>query len=203
MTLRLTPFAGLLLVTACTLPGRAGSSGTAATGDRAWQASPTVPAGQPVWGRPGAGQPAAPQGTGAAVGLEAEVLAEVNARRQRGAVCGARTFGGAPPLQAHAALAQAARAHSADMAARNYFSHDSADGRKLVDRLRAAGYRGTTYGENIAAGRPTAAAVVEQWMKSPEHCSGIMDRDFRFMGVGHAERPGSTFVHYWTQDFGA
>ena len=211
MTLRLAPLVGLLLVTACTLPGRASSPAQPAPTAWGWQggAAPggQPGGGQPVWTQPsgqgGGGAPAAAPPAGGEAALEAQVLVEVNARRQRGATCGGKAFGAAPALQAHAALAQAARGHSADMAARNYFDHTSPDGRKVVDRLRAAGYRGATYGENIAAGRPTAASVVDQWMNSPPHSTNIMDRDFRFMGVGHAERAGTTYTHYWTQDFGA
>lgn len=130
------------------------------------------------------------------------MLAETNARRQQGAVCGGQAYGPAAPLAHHEGLQQAARLHSKDMADRNYFSHDSLDGRTVATRLRAAGYQGKTYGENIAAGNATARATVDQWMNSPGHCANIMDPTFRTLGVGYASSQGSEFGHYWTQDFG-
>lgn len=161
-----------------------------------------VPTGTP--GAPPAGSPAgAPGGwSPSSAPMEAAVLAEVNVRRQRGAACGDKSFGPAAPLSGSAALEQAARAHSVDMAARNYFSHTSQDGRTVQQRLQAAGYRGGAYGENIAAGRETAHDTVEQWMQSPGHCANIMDPSFRLLGVGHAYSAASSFGHYWTQDFG-
>ncbi|HEU4407024.1 MAG TPA: CAP domain-containing protein [Polyangiaceae bacterium] len=134
--------------------------------------------------------------------LEHEVLVRVNAVRSRGAQCGNQPFGPAAPLEPHPALHAAARGHSQDMATQDYFDHTSRDGRTMVTRVRAAGYGGGAIGENIAAGRATAEAVVDQWVQSPGHCSNLMSREFRFLGVGYAFRPGSRFGHYWTQNFG-
>ncbi|MCU0684249.1 MAG: CAP domain-containing protein [Polyangiaceae bacterium] len=88
------------------------------------------------------------------------------------------------------------------MATNDYFDHVSRDGRTMVTRVRAAGYVGGAIGENIAAGRATAEAVVDQWVRSPGHCANLMSREFRFLGVGYAYRPGTRFGHYWTQNFG-
>lgn len=135
--------------------------------------------------------------------LEDQVLAEVNARRAIGAMCGAKSFGPAPPLQNHAALRTAARGHSKDMATRNYFDHNNPEGKGPKDRIMAAGWLGIGYsGENIAAGNGTASATVGQWMKSPGHCENIMDKDFKFLGVGYFANPGAKYQHYWTQNFG-
>ncbi|HEU4536602.1 MAG TPA: CAP domain-containing protein [Polyangiaceae bacterium] len=153
---------------------------------------------------PGPTPPAPPAGNHPAAwaALEQEVLARTNAVRARGATCGSQSFGPAAPLEAHPALQAAARGHSLDMATNNYFDHESRDGRTMVTRVRAAGYTGGAIGENIAAGRPTAEAVVDQWVHSPGHCANLMGREFRFLGVGYAFRPGSRFGHYWTQNFG-
>ena len=89
------------------------------------------------------------------------------------------------------------------MATQNYFSHTSLDGRTLSQRLTNAGYAGAfPWGENIAAGQPTPQAVVDAWMSSPGHCTNIMNGSYRAIGVGYAFRAGSTYGHYWTQDFG-
>jgi uncharacterized protein YkwD len=134
--------------------------------------------------------------------FEDETLLLTNQRRAMGAVCGDRTFGPALPLAMNAALRQAARDHSRDMGSRGYFDHGSPDGRSPDDRMRAAGWSGKSSGENIYGGPPTAAAVVDGWMKSPGHCANLMSPGYRVIGVGYAEVKGSPLGHYWTQDFG-
>lgn len=134
--------------------------------------------------------------------LEEQVLLEVNARRASGSNCGGRPFSPAIALQGHPALRNAARGHSKDMASRNYFDHNSPEGRSMVDRIRAAGFTNkTTLGENIAAGNSTARETVQQWMDSPGHCMNIMNPDFRYLGVGYFYQSGTQYGHYWTQNF--
>lgn len=135
--------------------------------------------------------------------LEDQVLAEVNIFRAQGAVCGGKSFGPAPPLANHTALRIAARGHSKDMATRNYFDHTSPEGKGPKERIMAAGWINPGYsGENIAAGNGTASATVQQWMKSPGHCENIMDKDFKYLGVGYFANPSAKYQHYWTQNFG-
>ena len=127
----------------------------------------------------------------------------VNARRAAPATCGGRRFGPAPALAAHPALRVAARDHSLDMASRNYFDHVTPERRTVEQRAKAAGFPfEATIGENIGAGRPTAAGVVEQWMASTHHCQNIMNPQFRHIGVGYATREGARYTHYWTLVFG-
>jgi uncharacterized protein YkwD len=134
--------------------------------------------------------------------FEDETLVLTNQRRAMGAVCGDRAFGPALPLAMDAALRRAAREHSRDMGSRSYFSHDSPDGRSPDDRMRAAGWSGKSSGENIYGGPPTAAAVVDGWVKSPGHCANLMGPGYRSIGIGYADVPGSPLHNYWTQDFG-
>lgn len=127
----------------------------------------------------------------------------MNQRRAAGATCGGTTYGPAPALTLNAALRDAARAHSEDMATHNYFSHTSYDGRTFSQRVSSAGYTGASpWGENIAAGQASPAAVVNGWMGSAGHCANIMNPGFRAIGVGYAYRAASNYGHYWTQDFG-
>jgi uncharacterized protein YkwD len=130
---------------------------------------------------------------GGLTGPEAEVLRLVNAERAK-AGCGA--------LASNATLLAVARAHSRDMGENRYFDHASQDGRSPFDRMRAAGYRGTRMGENIAAGQRTAAAVVASWMKSPGHRANILTCGYTEIGIGAATVGGSPYGTYWTQDFG-
>jgi uncharacterized protein YkwD len=141
--------------------------------------------------------------------FEAEVLRLTNLQRVAGYTCtDAKTGQTAvmPPVPAlawNAQLTSAARLHSADMGAKNYFSHTSLDGTAFSERITRAGYVWRTAGENIAAGYGTPAAVVDGWMDSFGHCENIMSGAFTDLGVGYASVPGSTYGDYWTQDFGA
>lgn len=135
--------------------------------------------------------------------FEEQVVVLVNQYRAAGATCGGTYYGPAPGLVMNAQLRAAARGHSEDMAVNNYFSHTSLDGRTFDQRIREAGYGGAyPWGENIAAGQSTPEEVVTGWMASPGHCTNIMSPGFKAIGVGYAFRSGSTYRHYWTQDFG-
>ncbi|MFI9005630.1 CAP domain-containing protein [Actinosynnema sp. NPDC053489] len=112
---------------------------------------------------------------------------------------GERAANGCPALAADDRLAAAARAHSADMAAQNYFDHVSKDGRSFVDRVKAAGYPAPG-AENIAAGQRTPEAVVKGWMDSPGHRANILNCKLKALGVGMAR--GGSYGIYWTQNFG-
>jgi uncharacterized protein YkwD len=137
--------------------------------------------------------------------FEAELLQRVNAQRATGASCGTRgSFAASGQLVWNPALTQAAAGHSQDMAAKNYFSHTSADGRTLDQRVTAAGYRWHALAENIAAGYPTVQAVVNGWMGSDGHCANIMNPGLRDIGVACvAGTASTTFSNYWTMDLGA
>jgi len=101
-------------------------------------------------------------------------------------------------------LDQAADKFSNRMASGNFFSHtDPSDGSTPGSRIRVEGYSGGWTGENIAAGRNTAAAVFQQWIDSPPHRANILNSNFTHMGIGYAYNANSTYGHYWTQTFGA
>ena len=126
-------------------------------------------------------------------GDEARVLQLVN--QQRAAA-------GCHALTSNSILVSVARAHSKDMAVNHYFDHNSQDGRTPFDRMRSAGYHGNLMGENIAAGQPTPAAVMDAWMHSPGHRANILNCGYKVIGVGVYRLAGSPFGVYWTQDFG-
>lgn len=122
-----------------------------------------------------------------------EVIDLVNRERQDA---------GLRPLAYSDELSLAAGLHAQEMADLDYFSHTSQDGREFDDRIRDAGYDCAFCGENIAAGYSTPDTVVAGWMNSPGHRANILDPDFCDIGVGYAAEAGSTYTHYWTQDFG-
>ncbi|MFI6642949.1 CAP domain-containing protein [Streptomyces sp. NPDC050504] len=108
---------------------------------------------------------------------------------------------GLRPLAADPRLASAAQTHSADMAARGFYSHTTPEGTEPWDRAAAAGAAHRGIGENIACGQRTPAEVVLGWMNSPGHRANILKPDFTHIGIGFAG--GGRAGTYWTQLFGA
>ena len=125
--------------------------------------------------------------------VESDILVLVNAER---------ASEGLEPLSYDACLAAAALGHSEDMGENDYFSHTGLNDSSPGDRITAAGYVWTTYGENIAAGYLTPEAVMAGWMVSPGHRANILNPDFCDIGVGYAYITPSSYGQYWTQNFG-
>ncbi|WP_211370283.1 CAP domain-containing protein [Nonomuraea turkmeniaca] len=108
-----------------------------------------------------------------------------------------RAKAGCRPLKHDAELRRAAYGHSRDMVAKDYFDHTSPSGKDAGDRIKAAGFSPvSSWGENIAAGQRTAAAVMKDWMSSSGHKRNILDCSYTHIGVGYASS-------YWTQVFAA
>jgi uncharacterized protein YkwD len=127
--------------------------------------------------------------------VRSELLAAVNAQRKRA---------GVPPLTANSRLDQAAQRHATDMLARNYFAHESPEGKTVRERAKAAGYDWRAIGENIAEGQTSVAEVMKTWLNSPGHRHNILDRDFKELGTGLAlGRSGGGYKVEWVQVFGA
>ncbi|MFI6857665.1 CAP domain-containing protein [Streptomyces sp. NPDC050416] len=144
------------------------------TGDTYWTA---------LWARP-----LTPEGL---AGAAAAVTDLTNRERARA---------GLPPLAADPLLTAAAQAHSADMVARDFYSHTAPGGSRPWDRAAAAGSTRRSIGENIACGQRSPAEVVEGWMNSPGHRANILKPGFTHLGVGFAG--GGRAGTYWTQLFG-
>merc|ERR1712050_483206 len=81
------------------------------------------------------------------------------------------------------------------MARRGYFDHVSPDGESPQDRV--AGLRVSA--ENIAVGQDSARGVLDDWLKSDEHCMNMMNPRNTMIGVGYF--PGRKY--FWTQVFSA
>jgi uncharacterized protein YkwD len=135
-------------------------------------------------------------------GADKKILDLVNDARAKERACGTKRYGAARPLVWNAALADAARTHSSDMANNNYFAHAAKDGARAGERARQAGYRWQRIGENIAAGQDSARSTVDGWLASPGHCANIMNPQFTEMGAAHAINKKSDLLIYWTQVFG-
>ena len=133
--------------------------------------------------------------------------------------------GSLPPLKQVDLLHGSSGLHSANMAQRDFFAHCDPDTLTSAgDRMDAAGYSWSTWGENIAAGYSTPAAVMTAWMGSSGHRANILSTGYREIGVGYELQSGDLatvrldsngdcipdpppyddgpFYHYWTQNFG-
>lgn len=129
-----------------------------------------------------------------------EFLDRINRVRAMGCKCGTTKMAPAPPLVWNERLEEAAYGHAKDMAKKEYFAHDSKDGRKIKDRIFAVGYNNKGFksyeiGENIAMGQESIAEVSDGWFKSEYHCKNLMNPGFREIGV-------AMYNKYWVQDFG-
>lgn len=195
---RARPVALIALVCALAACGGGGDS----------PATPAPPATGPAPPAPAASGPgggaASSTGTCNLPDFATNVLARVNQYRAAGANCGSGgNFVAAPALAWNLPLTQAADAHSRDMVANNFFSHTGHNGSSAGQRITAAGYNWSTYGENIAAGQGSINQVVDGWMASDGHCANIMDAAFVDIGVVCvAGTASTTYRTYWTMDLG-
>jgi uncharacterized protein YkwD len=111
-----------------------------------------------------------------------------------------------PPFTFSAALRSAAREHSADMLAQQYFEHDAPH--ETFDHRIRRHLASTLVGENIAWGTgryATPEALVQLWMHSPTHRHIILLRELHRVGLGVAigTFDGSPGAAMATADFAA
>jgi uncharacterized protein YkwD len=118
-------------------------------------------------------------------GAAGEVVELVNRERRRI---------GVPPLVVEGRLSAVARTRASRMAEGRRLSHGGWE-----SALRAAGVTSRTIGENIAAGQPSARAVVMSWLGSRGHRANMLDRAFVRIGVGCVVDPDGQ--RWWVQLF--
>jgi uncharacterized protein YkwD len=116
-----------------------------------------------------------------------------------------RVANGCPPVTENGYLNSAAQGHSVDMALNDFFSHTGSDGSNPGQRITAAGYAWSTYGENIATGQATPEEAISTWMGSAGHRANILNCAFQDIGVGYyylqSDGGAWPWKHYWTQVF--
>jgi uncharacterized protein YkwD len=120
----------------------------------------------------------------------------VNQVRVKGATCGSKYMKPADQVVYSELLSQVSLGHSEYMSSRNTLDHIGLNGSRPAERLRAAGYYYTFFGENIAYGVATEADVFALWMKSPGHCEIIMDPNGQEIGLASKGK-------YWTMMIGS
>lgn len=94
-----------------------------------------------------------------------------------------RTKRGFKALKWDTALLPVARAHSQDMFAKGYFSHYTLEGKDPFERMKAAGIKYYTAGENLALG-PTLNICHTGLMNSPGHRANILNPSYGRVAIG-------------------
>jgi hypothetical protein len=130
----------------------------------------------------------------AAVSEEQRLLELINGYRQENGIA---------PLVPSGVLSTSATRHSKDMAAHDFFSHNTREssyypsGSNPAHRTAREGYPTNVYtAENIARGQQTAEEVFEGWRGSPEHDAVMLGEQYTAAGIGHVDT-------YWTAHFGS
>jgi Cysteine-rich secretory protein family len=97
-----------------------------------------------------------------------------------------RSAAGAASLSINSQLTSAAQSKANDMIARNYWSHNTPDGKEPWVFFQNAGYQYSKAGENLAYGFLTSSETVTGWMNSPSHKANMLDTAFTEVGFGIA-----------------
>lgn len=99
-----------------------------------------------------------------------------------------------PELALEPRLCDIARDHALDMAARNYFSHESPEGKGLVDRLDRADWQYGYAAENIALDIDERSAQRALYA-STHHRESMLGRHYQRVGIAAIATPqGEIFV---------
>lgn len=93
-----------------------------------------------------------------------------------------RNANGLGSLALNGLLSQAAQAKAADMAAKDYWAHNSPTGATPWTFIGATGYTYQTAGENLAYGFTTTSDTITGWMNSPGHRANILNTSFNQVG---------------------
>lgn len=104
----------------------------------------------------------------------------------------ARAAEGVAALQLNSKLNAAAKAKADDMAARNYWSHNTPEGNPPWIFVSSQNYAYLKLGENLAAGFDSEQATINGWLASPPHKQNMMDTAFSEVGFGFANNPNYT-----------
>lgn len=99
-----------------------------------------------------------------------------------GATNAKRAEAGLVPLTLDQRLSRAAALKAQDMFAKNYWAHNSTEGKTPWEFITAAGYRYRVAGENLAKNFSESRGVIDAWMASPTHRDNIMRSDYKDIG---------------------
>lgn len=123
------------------------------------------------------------------------MLNRVNKLRAQGCYCGRQYMKPAKAVVWDDMLYKSALSHAKEMKDKRFFSHFSASGLDIGDRLDGFGYPWQVAGENLGEGQSTFREVMRDWIESPSHCRMLMNPKVEEMGVARHSR-------FWVQHFG-
>ncbi|MGW6391639.1 sigma-70 family RNA polymerase sigma factor [Streptomyces sp. NPDC055103] len=132
-----------------------------------------------------------PSSTASAPSLERQLIDLINTARAKNR-CQA--------LHIDPKLHSAAQQHSQDMAANHYFDHVDQQGRHADDRITAAGYQWSLWGENLDRNTKSPAQVLNDWMDGAIHQENMLNCQYTDAGVGITSATGGRL---WTLDLAA
>lgn len=95
----------------------------------------------------------------------------------------ARAEAGLEPLVENAALTKYAQIKGQDMLDRDYFAHNTPDGKRPWQWIEKADYDYVYAGENLAMDFMSAEVVHDAFMKSPSHRRNILNPKYKDIGV--------------------
>ena len=110
---------------------------------------------------------------------------------------------GLKPLKLNAALTEAAKAHSKDLAKWDRISHYGSDGSNPWDRVKRAGYNAKLAAENVGTGQASIEEVIKGWQESAGHNKNLLLSDAEHMGIALVQDPRTEFKTFWTLVVGA
>jgi len=105
---------------------------------------------------------------------------------------------GLKPLRLNAALTDAAKEHSRDLAKWDRISHYGSDGSNPWDRVKRTGYKPRLAAENVGTGQVSFDEVLKGWKESPGHNKNLLLGDGREMGLALVQDPKTEFKSFWT-----
>ena len=114
---------------------------------------------------------------------------------------GLRAINGLKKLKYCSDAAKVAKAHSTDMATRNFWGHQSPEGKTPGNRLDAGGVEWSACSENIVAGYYDPYGIANGWYNSATHRKNILSSTYKNIGIGFAHNTNSDYKYYGTQDF--
>lgn len=123
------------------------------------------------------------------------MLDRVNNLRAEGCYCGSEFMSPVKAVVWDDMLYKSALSHAKEMKDKRFFSHFSANGLDIGDRLDDFGYPWQVAGENLGEGQRSFREVMRDWIESPSHCRMLMNPKVEEMGVARHSR-------FWVQHFG-
>jgi len=95
----------------------------------------------------------------------------------------ARVAEGVAPLKENALLDHYAELKGQDMITRDYFAHDTPEGKRPWEWIDKGAYEYVYAGENLAMDFTSAESVQEAFMKSPSHKRNILNASYQDVGM--------------------